>query len=422
MRILWLCNLTPGPVQQALTGQPGSGLWVDHVLSDLIRQPDTSVYILCRGARDAQGALGEEIAYQVFSEPVMHRYKQDLEALFSGVLDAFRPDVVHIWGTEYGHTLAMLRAIVGHGLLDRTAVSIQGLCGIYARHFSEGLPPRAAFGFTPRDLLRLDNVFFQRRRFSQRGRMEAQALSLTRHVIGRTSWDRACTRALAPSAQYHFCNETLRSEFYTDSWQYAACARHSIFASSAASPVKGFHYLLEALPTVLSAYPDAQVLVPGPDLFHPAGKSRLLEQTYHYYLRTFAEKHDLTDKVRFLGHLSPEEMKRQYLSANVFALPSTIENSPNSLGEAMLLGVPCVAADVGGVADMLEDRREGLVYQSTAPYMLAQKILDIFDLAEQAEALGQAARAHARRTHDPEGNLNQLLSIYQELCREEAHG
>ena len=59
----------------------------------------------------------------------------------------------------------------------------------------------------------------------------------------------------------------------------------------------------------------------------------------------------MEDKIEFLGRLSAEGMKQAYLDANVFVMPSTIENSPNSLGEAMLLGVPCVAADVGGVAE-----------------------------------------------------------------------
>ncbi len=61
----------------------------------------------------------------------------------------------------------------------------------------------------------------------------------------------------------------------------------------------------------------------------------------------------MRSKIHFLGSLDAEKMKQAYLDANVFVLPSTIENSPNSLGEAMLLGVPCVAADVGGVTDLL---------------------------------------------------------------------
>ena len=108
-------------------------------------------------------------------------------------------------------------------------------------------------------------------------------------------------------------------------------------------------------------------------------------------------------------------MKQAYLSANVFVLPSTIENSPNSLGEAMLLGVPCAASLVGGVSNLLADGKEGLVYQSTAPYMLAYYVNQVFAMGDQAETLGAAAREHALKTHDPEKNLRDLLDIYRKL-------
>lgn len=419
MRILWLCNMLPGPVQRARTGKDGGGLWVDHVLTDLLNQPGVQLHVLGRSGDAAQGQVSQNFSFCGFPEPVLHRYDRELEDLFRRELEDFRPDIIHIWGTEYGHCLAMLRVCQAKGLLEQTIVSIQGLCGVYARHYAEGLPENVISGSSLRDFLRHDNIAMQRQRYTQRGQLEAEALSLARHVIGRTDWDRACREMLAPQAQYHLCNETLREPFYDGSWQYSVCQKHSIFTSSLYTPVKGFHYLLEALSLVLRRYPDAVISVPGPDIFHVTGKSRLLEQTYHGYLRKYAQAHGLTDKVRFLGHLGPEEMKRAYLQCNVFTLPSTIENSPNSLGEAMLLGVPCAAADVGGVTTMLRPGEEGLVYQSTAPYMLAQAICRVFALEEKAESLGRAAQAHARRTHDPAGNLAALLSIYTELQSKE---
>ena len=139
---------------------------------------------------------------------------------------------------------------------------------------------------------------------------------------------------------------------------------------------------------------------------------------YGVSCREAAEQYGVEDKIEFLGSLSGEEMKQAFLDANVFVLPSTIENSPNSLGEAMLLGVPCVAADVGGVTTMMRHRLEGEVYPSTAPYMLAFYVENIFAQGEAAEAMGAAARAHAGVTHDPEKNLADLLEIYKSLATE----
>lgn len=83
----------------------------------------------------------------------------------------------------------------------------------------------------------------------------------------------------------------------------------------------------------------------------------------------------------------------------------------------MLLGVPCVAADVGGVTTMLTHDTEGYVYQSTAPYMLAHYLETVFSMEASAADMGQAARHHGRKTHDPEKNLRDLMNIYHEIAR-----
>lgn len=415
MRLLWLCNLIPGTVQQAIDGTAGNGLWIDHTLEDLLADPEITIRVLCRGPRACQGSSGQ-LSYHVFREPVMHRYEPALEPLFRQEVREFAPDVIHVWGTEYSHTLAMLRICQAEGLLDRTVVGIQGLCSICGKHYSEGLPSKAARGFSLRDLLRWDNVAMQRRHYLRRGDMERAALSITQHVLGRTHWDAAAARMLAPQAQYHFCGETLRKSFYSGRWQYDSCQKHSIFASGPDTPIKGFHLLLEALTLVLQQYPDAVVSVPGPDIFRSQGRQRLLEQTYHQYLRRYAAENGLTDHVRFLGRLDAEQMKQAFLSANVFVLPSVMENSPNVLGEAMLLGLPCIAADVGGVSSMLHAPEEGLLYQSSAPYVLAQDICQVFAMEAEASAMGAAARARAQKNHAPETNLHSLLTIYTTLA------
>ena len=81
----------------------------------------------------------------------------------------------------------------------------------------------------------------------------------------------------------------------------------------------------------------------------------------------------------------------------------------------MLLGVPCVAADVGGVSTLLKNEEEGLVVPSGQVRLLADSICRIFAMEAEAERMGRAARDHALRTHDPEKNLETLRGIYREL-------
>ena len=412
MKLLWLCNMVPGKVKEKLSGKAVSGgLWVDHVLSDL-RKLGLDIHILCPGD-GGRGELDEKCSFATFREGLAYVYLPELEIGFGEELKQFSPDVIHIWGTEYGHTLAMVNAAEKAGLLNRCVISIQGLCSIYAGHYAEGVPFEVQRKATLRDLIRRDNILQQQKKFALRGELEVKALQKVRHVIGRTDWDEACTRRINPDVRYHFCNETLRDAFYEGQWSYETCRRHRIFAPSCLYPIKGFHYVMEAFAQVLKAYPDATLAVPGKTFL---GGDKLRQEGYRKYLNDLAEGLGITEKIEFLGKLSAEEMKREFLNANVFALPSTIENSPNSLGEAMLLGVPCVAANVGGVTNLMTHNEEGYVYQSTAPYMLSFYICRVFEMGKQAEAMGRAARAHGAKTHDPEKNLRDLVAIYRELA------
>ncbi len=415
MKLLWVCNMIPGEVKKAM-GKPGSGFWVDHVLSD-IRNRKIPLHILCRGG-DARGNLDEWCSFAQFPAYPPQRYYGELEGVFLRELQAYQPDVIHIWGSEYSHTLAMVNAAEKAGMLDRTVISIQGLCSIHERHYCEGVPQRVIAGYTFRDFVRRDNILNQQKTFAMRGELECDALRKVSHVMGRTDWDRACMEHINPNAQYHTCNETLRESFYQGTWTYDSCRKHRIFASSCVYPIKGFHYLLEAFAQIVKKYPDAVLAVPGKDFRKmDSMKKRLRENRYDRYLRKLVTQYQLENKIEILGSLSAEQMKEQYLLANAFVLPSTIENSPNSLGEAMLLGVPCVASDVGGVTTMMTHNQEGYIYQSTAPYMLAHYLDRVFSMEEKAENLGQAAAAHARKTHDPERNMEDLMQVYQSLAK-----
>ena len=113
--------------------------------------------------------------------------------------------------------------------------------------------------------------------------------------------------------------------------------------------------------------------------------------------------------------LNEKEMVDMYLRSNVFLCPSSIENSSNSLGEAMLLGVPCIASYVGGIPDLLKNKEEGFLYQHNDSMMLAYYIMQIFKDSQLAKTLSEKARLKASTTHSKEINTNTLISIYNKI-------
>lgn len=411
MKLMILCNMIPGIVRTALGEKDnGEGLWLDHVLSDLTAISDMGILVLCRGMENRSGKISDNIAYTIYEEASPKEYYSNLEICFRDCIVSFCPDVIHIWGTEYGHTLAMVNAAQTSGYLDKVVISIQGLISRIAEHYNDGLPHTVVNGYTFRDFLTGDNLSNQQKVFADRGNNELAALRKAKNVIGRTKWDEECTGDINPERRYFFCNETLRPVFYDGAWNYSDAVKHRIFAPGCSYPVKGFHFLIDALSKILLEYPDAEVFVPG-NGYYPSGiKDALKLQSYQRYLIKLTQKYGLKNKIHFLGHLSADEMKKQMLMSNVFVLSSTIENSPNSLGEAMLMAVPCVAMNVGGVGTMLNPQ-EGIVISD--PNQLADAILNVFSMRENAKEMGIRAKHHASATHNPETNLKTMLSIYQ---------
>jgi glycosyltransferase involved in cell wall biosynthesis len=177
--------------------------------------------------------------------------------------------------------------------------------------------------------------------------------------------------------------------------------------------------MLEAMPLILNRFPDAKLYIGGGNITKSDTIWDKLKRTsYGKYIEELIRRYSLESCVEFTEILDEKQMCQRYLKSNVFVCPSSIENSPNSLGEAMILGVPCVASDVGGVADMLNHREEGFVHQTDAPYMLAHYVCEIFANDELALQFSVKAKEHAMRTHDPQTNLNTLLEIYEQICNQ----
>lgn len=418
MRVLWILNIVLPDIARKLKQAPDSaGGWMVGMRDALRRQSgiELAVCFPLYGQPERTEGEMEDIRFYGFGQPerVCLQYEPSVERQLKEIMDDFHPDIVHIFGTEYMHSLAAVKAFARP---ERTVIGIQGMVSVYARHFMAGVPLWVQKGRTFRDIVKRDNLLHQQENFYRRAVFEREAIGSVGHVIGRTDWDKACTEQINRRAAYHFCNETLRESFYEKQWCLEECERHSLFVSQGSYPIKGVHYVLEAMPAVLERYPDAHLYVAGGDITkRESWPDRLRQSSYGKYVRELIARNHLEGHVTYTGFLDEAAMCGRFCSSHVFVSPSSIENSPNSVGEAMLLGMPVISSDVGGVKNMLTHEKEGFVYQADAPYMLAHYVNRIFADDELAERLGQAAVVHAARTHDREKNSRRLLEIYEEI-------
>lgn len=336
-----------------------------------------------------------------------------MKRALTDMVEIVKPDITHIIGTERMYNYELFKLIDK----NRVVLSITGLVSFCSQHYLGHIDKRAFFFLSLGDFLRGGGPIKEQRIFQKFGKVEKKLISEAKYVMGRTSWDYACTKIINPTIQYFYCGEILNPIFFQDQWSLKKCISHSIFVSQGSYPLKGLHRLFEAFPEILRCYPDAYITISGPDLWKATSLvDKIKQTTYAKYLMKLAKRLNIPrDKIIFTGPLSPEEMKEKYLQSNVFVMPSIIENSPNSLGEAMALGMPCVASYVGGIPDMISHGEFGFLYAVDEPYMLAHYIKKIFEDKELTINIGNAARVSALKRFNKENVVDRTLYIYKNI-------
>ena len=422
MKVLWICNLCPAIfAEDAGIRRSNMEGWVSGALDTLLKHcKEDGIQLAVAFPMPYEETVHGKVKgveYFGFVEDTSHPEKYDpaLAAALGVICEEFHPDVIHIFGTEYPHTLAMMRVLEWK---KRTLVHMQGVVQSCADEYFAGLPQDVLERATLRDVVRKDSLERQKEKYEGRAVNEQQALEAADYACGRTDFDKAFFARLHPDAVYYSVNESLRPCFYEGSWDPGTCEPYTICVSQGNIPLKGAHIAIEAVSLLKDRYPDIKLKIAGDDILKGEGPiSAISRSEYGEYLRSLVKKFDIQDKVQYMGQLKDTEMKDLYLSSYVFLMPSFIENSPNSLGEAMLLGMPCVASRVGGIPSMASEDEIRYVTAGSAEE-LAEAISDIFDNREAALMTAAAGRKRAILTYDREANYKMLKWVYESMIKD----
>lgn len=282
-----------------------------------------------------------------------------------------QPDIVHAHGTEREYALAAMRS--GYPYL----ISIQGIL--------------AEFNKT-------DPSFHNRIMESR----EKRAVQKSRYFTCRTHFDTGFIHRLNPSAKIFDIPEAMNPVFWEGQWSRPE--ENRVLFVGGGAPRKGLHELIEAMSSVVKKIPGASIDVVG-----SCSPERL---------KFLEEKGRAAEvKICFHGFRDAAEIAALHRQCRTFVLCSSNENSPNTLAEAMVSGMPVVAYNVGGVSSMVEDGKTGFLVTPHDVGGLAERIVRILENRELAVALGGKAAEFSRPRNHPHHVAKETLAAYEFILK-----
>lgn len=165
---------------------------------------------------------------------------------------------------------------------------------------------------------------------------------------------------------------------------------------------KGFKFLIDAMPNVLSEYPDARLFIVG-------------DGDQQVPLQRLVKKLGIDHAVKFLGRVSTEKLYSLYCKADVYVQPSLYEPCGITILEAMSFGKPIVATNVGGTPELITNGVEGLLVKPKDSEHLAKAITCLFSDSSLKKKLGDNARRRVERDFTWEVVAKKTMKLYIDL-------
>lgn len=243
-----------------------------------------------------------------------------------------------------------------------------------------------------------------------RARSELNIFKQAAYFIGRTEWDKAMVAKLSPSLKkYYVCWEIMRPIFYEQFWTGdLKDDNFTLFQCGRIVPYRGTDRLIYLLAELKEKFPKISLRLAG-----GTGVT-----SWEKYIKRLARKLNVIDRISFLGYLSSEQLAQELRNAAVFVYPSYVDNSSNSLAEAMCIGIPCVSSNVGGITTMIKDGYNGLLFNPDDLQQMTQQVSRVLVDRKLAQELGKNARKVAINRHDSQKVADETKNAYESILND----
>ena len=327
------------------------------------------------------------------------------KAVMLDVVKQSVPDLIHIHGTE--QSFGLIAEDIKHIPI---CYSLQGLLAPISERFFAGYTEVQINKY--RGLyakLRGTTATHDYRRISKKGEREIGFIKGAKYILGRTEWDHSICAMINPNAEYFVINEILREPFYTSRWEKEKFGKplHLLTVLSPGQIYKGYETLLKAASLLKEHYGNDFV-------WNVAGyseKNWLADIGHKIYKTTNKDCN-----INLCGLVTAEELATMLTETDIYIQTSHIENSPNSICEAMLVGTPVIATNVGGTETMLQGC--GTLIPDGDPYIMAATIIKVAGDFDKAKQKSTKSIDIAMSRHNKNEIAKQLKETYNYIVNE----
>lgn len=414
MRVLWFTN-TPSKASAEFGYKSFGGGWISS-LQSLVTEEKKHQLGICffYSGKEYKRVEKDDVVYygipyqtQGFFRTLMSRQDGSLNdtttPFIDDILKDFKPDLVHVFGTEQGYGKILINKF------DKVVFHLQGLVEPYSGVFyPNGFTKRnVLWNSGAKDIIRGVTFYHRYLMLCNRAKREKEIIQHWKFFNGRTDYDRNYVKLLNSNATYFHCEELLREEFFKAQWR------------APSDPLKS--------KTIVIGTTINPNIYKGLDLIYKAVKL-LKDYSITWKIFGITEDKDVNQLVKkiagikhpepaikFCGPLGAEKLIEELQTCHFFVHPSYIDNSPNSVCEAMLLGMPVLSSSVGGVNSLITHKVSGYLFNPYDGYEVSGLLVHLSKNYHEAIKVGQEARIIAQHRHSPQNILQELNTMYSSI-------
>lgn len=404
MRVLWLATSPSLYKEEKVMGWIGS---LEHVFRTYC--PDIDLGITFE-YNDSNFKV-EKNGVTYYPIAIQPKLKDRLHMKFNGndnwylkkplllkVIEDFKPDIIQCFGSEWNWGLIAEETDIPVVLHMQGFINIYADCDAKVQRYPRSFWYKASH---PHETLQR---IFGKSYSKKRNENERKIMRSVHYFMGRTEWDKDIVKYFSPGAKYYHCAEAIRPAIYDskEKWSYSQSDTIKIVTIASAGNLKGNNIILET----------ARILKRMGVNFtwRVSGDKRIIAA---FERITGIRASDVN--VEPLGYINVDQVKQELLNTEIFVLPSIIDNSPNSLCEAQLIGTPVITSYVGGIPQMVENGKTGILYPHNEPYTLAFKILELHGSPDTLKQLSANEIDMSHKRHDPQKLATRIKEIYADV-------